>query len=139
MAAKDLAQVPEDPRAVMDSYGKVGAKYATKEIPAIKTLSGPSETFLVTLGAVPGWWRPLLKRTPWFWQGGKDFHALIGMAIMAVSKRLEVPTDRNDLLSKLQAGKDEDARGFSLITSAADLSCLLRVTQWAAKRSLQKR
>ncbi|KAK0244643.1 cytochrome P450 monooxygenase [Armillaria nabsnona] len=108
MAAKDSAQVPEDPNTVMGSYGKVGAKYATKEIPAIKTLSGPSETFLVTLGAVPGWWRPLLKRTPWFWQGGKDFHALMGMAIMAVSKRLEVPTDRNDMLSKLQAGKDED-------------------------------
>ncbi len=31
---------------------------------------------------------------------------------MAVAKRMEVPTDRNDLLSKLQAGRDEQASNF---------------------------
>ncbi|KAK0203125.1 cytochrome P450 monooxygenase [Desarmillaria ectypa] len=106
-AAKDFALVPKDQHAVMSSYGNVGAKHATKEIEVIKTFSG-SSPLVATAGPLPGWWRPLLKRTPWFWQAGKDFDALVGMAIMAVSKRLEVPTDRSDFLNKLQAGKDDD-------------------------------
>ncbi|PBK99824.1 cytochrome P450 [Armillaria gallica] len=108
MAAKDSVPMAQDPHAVMKSYGQAGAKHASKEIEVIKTLGGPSETFLVTMGAVPGWWRAVLKRTPMFWKGGEDFDAITGMAVAAISKRLQEPTDRNDLLSKLQAGKDED-------------------------------
>ncbi|KAK0202481.1 cytochrome P450 monooxygenase [Desarmillaria ectypa] len=107
MAAKDSALVAQDPHAVLKSYGQAGAKYALKEINVINTLGGPSETFLSTMGTVPAWSRALLKRTPLFWKAAKDFDAIVGMAITAVSKRLQVPTDRNDFLSKLQAGKDE--------------------------------
>ncbi len=123
MAAKDSVPMAQDPHAVMKSYGQAGAKHASKEIEVIKTLGGSSETFLVTMGAVPGWWRAVLKRTPMFWKGGENFDAITGMAVAAISKRLQEPTDRNDLLSKLQAGKDEDVRTFSPITSAAGLTC----------------
>ncbi len=111
-AGKDVAQVPEDPLAVMGSYGQAGAKYATKEIPAIETLSGGATT--TTLGVVPEWWRLLLKRLPFFRRGEEDFGALLGMVVLAVSKRLEVPTDRNDVLSKLLAGKDEQVSELNL-------------------------
>ncbi len=126
MAAKDSALMAQDQHAVMDSYGQAGVKHASKEIEVIKTIGGPSQTFLATLGALPGWWRSLLKLNPLFWEGGQDFRDLIGLAVMAVSKRLEVPTDRNDLLSKLQAGKDEDVSTFLSITSASILTCLMR-------------
>ncbi|KAK0202475.1 cytochrome P450 monooxygenase pc-bph [Desarmillaria ectypa] len=129
MAAKDFALVPKDQHTVMNSYGKVGAKYATKEIKVIKALSGLSPLIGMT-GPLPGWCRPLLKRSPWLWQASKNFDALVGMAILAISKRLEVPTDRNDLLNKLQAGKDEDgnlmsseeltAEAFGLLVAGSD-------------------
>ncbi|KAK0475706.1 cytochrome P450 monooxygenase [Armillaria novae-zelandiae] len=104
-AGKDVARVPQDLRAVMGSYGQVGGKYATREIPAIETLSGGSTT--TTLGVVPEWWRLLFKHIPFFRQGTEDLGALLGVVVLAVSKRLEVPTDRNDVLGKLLAGKDE--------------------------------
>ncbi|KAK0244640.1 cytochrome P450 monooxygenase [Armillaria nabsnona] len=131
-AGKDVAQVPEDPLAVMGSYGQAGAKYATKEIPAIETLSGGSTT--TTLGVVPEWWRLLLKRLPFFRRGKEDFGALLGMVVLAVSKRLEVPTDRNDVLSKLLAGKDEQGNpigreelsteSFSLLVGGSDTTSI---------------
>ncbi|KAG7445092.1 cytochrome P450 monooxygenase pc-bph [Guyanagaster necrorhizus] len=125
MAAKDSVPVPEDRSAVMDSYGKVGAKHATKEIAVIKAFSGPSQASRMAIATVPGWWWPLLKLTPWFWQGENDFRAIIGMAIMAVSKRLEAPTDRIDLLSKLQAGKDEDGNPMGREELTAEVLTLL--------------
>ncbi|KAK0192187.1 cytochrome P450 monooxygenase [Armillaria mellea] len=106
-AAKDVAQVPEDLRAVMNSYGQTGVKNAMKEIQAIKTLSGPADYTTAMIGVMPQWWGLLLKRTPFFREGEEDFGAIFGMAVAAVSKRLEVPTDRNDILSKLQAGRDD--------------------------------
>ncbi|SJL17293.1 uncharacterized protein ARMOST_20841 [Armillaria ostoyae] len=79
-AGRDSALVPNDPLAVMASYSQAGAKYVTKEVPAMKILNR---------------------------EGGQDSDTLVGMAIVVVSKRLSKPSDRNDLLSKLQAGKDE--------------------------------
>ncbi|PBK64907.1 cytochrome P450 [Armillaria solidipes] len=123
-AGKDVAQVPEDPLAVMGSYGQAGAKYATKEIPAIETLSGGSTT--TTLGVVPEWWRLLLKHIPFFRQGEEDFGALLGMVVLAVSKRLEVPTDRNDVLSKLLAGKDEQVSNIFADDLVVILTCFIQ-------------
>ncbi|KAK0202491.1 cytochrome P450 monooxygenase [Desarmillaria ectypa] len=104
IAAKGFTLIAEDQHAVMDSYGQAEVRYALKEIEVIKTLGGPSQTFLAMMGALP--------------KSGQDFCAIIGLAVMAVLKRLEVPMDRNDLLSKLQAGKDEDMSTFLPITSA---------------------
>ncbi|KAK0466873.1 cytochrome P450 monooxygenase [Desarmillaria tabescens] len=125
MAAKDSAPVAQNPQTVMKSYGQAGAKYTSKEIRVIKTLGGPSETFLVTMGAMPGWCRSLLRRAPLFWKAGKDFDAIVGMGITAVSKRLQTPTDRNDLLSKLQAGKDEDGNPMGREELTAEALTLL--------------
>ncbi|KAK0435224.1 cytochrome P450 monooxygenase [Desarmillaria tabescens] len=107
-AGKDSAPMAQDQHAVMNSYGQVGVKHASREIQVIKMIGGLSQTFLATLGTLPRWWRSRIKLNPLMWEGGQDFRDIIGLAIMAVSKRLEAPTDRNDILSKLQAGKDED-------------------------------
>ncbi|KAK0214230.1 cytochrome P450 monooxygenase [Armillaria nabsnona] len=121
-AGKDVAQVPEDPLAVM------GLLRSSRS----ETLSGGSTT--TTLGVVPEWWRLLLKRLPFFRRGKEDFGALLGMVVLAVSKRLEVPTDRNDVLSKLLAGKDEQGNpigreelsteSFSLLVGGSDTTSI---------------
>ncbi|KAK0482260.1 cytochrome P450 monooxygenase [Armillaria novae-zelandiae] len=102
-AAKDIVQVPADQPAVMGSYGQTGGKYVVKEVQAIK--GGDYAT--ATIGVIPKWLRLLLKRAPIFKQDKEDFRVIFGMATIGISKRMQVPSDRNDLLSKLQAGRDE--------------------------------
>lgn len=53
-------------------------------------------------------YRPIAKKFPWFRRGDDAVKKLAGIAIAAVTQRLENPSDRDDLLSKLQAGKDEN-------------------------------
>lgn len=63
------------------------------------------------MGVLPPWWRPYVKRfIPWFSKGDQAVKNLAGLAIAAVSKRLNQPTYRVDLLSKLQEGKDDEGR-----------------------------
>lgn len=52
--------------------------------------------------------RPIAKKFPWFRRGDAAVKKLAGIAIAAVTQRLDNPSDRDDLLSKLQAGKDEN-------------------------------
>ena len=59
---------------------------------------------------LPPSWRPFAQRIPWFANGSRAVKNLAGLAVAAVAKRLAAPTDRTDLLSKLQEGKDEDGR-----------------------------
>lgn len=105
-AGKDSAPVPKSQDDVMKSYGNDNVTYETQSIPAVQILNGRGE-FSMSMGVLPAYWRPLVKLLPWYRRGGKDVKTLAGIAIMAVAKRLATPTDRNDLLSKLQAGKDE--------------------------------
>lgn len=108
LAAKDSALVPKSQAAVMSSYGK-SVECETQEIPAVQVINGRG-VFSMSMGVLPAYWRPIARQLPWYKQGGKDVKTLAGIAIMAVSKRLATPTDRTDLLSKLQAGKDEQVR-----------------------------
>ncbi|KAK0501635.1 cytochrome P450 monooxygenase [Armillaria luteobubalina] len=125
MAGTDSVLIAQDSHAVMESYGQAGAKNASKKIKVIKTLGGQSEKFVVTMGALPGWWRAVLQRTPMFWKGVEDLHATVGWAVTAISKRLQESTDRNDLLSKWQAGKDEDGNPMSHEELTAEAVTLL--------------
>ncbi|SJL18071.1 related to Benzoate 4-monooxygenase cytochrome P450 [Armillaria ostoyae] len=103
-AGRDSALVPDDPLAVMASYGQAGAKYVTKEVPAVKILNGRGDYTI---------------------EGGQDSDTLAGMAIVAVSKRLSEPSDKNDLLSKLQARKDEQGNPMGREELTAEALTLL--------------
>jgi benzoate 4-monooxygenase len=107
-AAKDSAPVPKSQSTVMGSYGNE-VSCEVQEIPAVQILNGRGE-YSMSMGVLPWYWRPFARQLPWYKKGGKDVKTLAGIAIMAVAKRLATPTDRNDLLSKLQAGKDDQAR-----------------------------
>ncbi|KAF8652364.1 hypothetical protein AX16_004394 [Volvariella volvacea WC 439] len=105
-AAKDMAAAPKNQEDVMKSYGqKTEAEII--EIPAVQILNGRGE-YSMSMGVLPPWWRPYVKHLPWYRRGQKDVKSLAGIAIMAVAKRLATPTDRVDLLSKLQAGRDNE-------------------------------
>ncbi|QRW02026.1 cytochrome P450 family protein [Ceratobasidium sp. AG-Ba] len=100
-----------------------------KHVPAIKILNDRGD-FSASLGVLPLWARPWAKRFPWYARGNQAVQNLAGLAIAAVTKRLEegLPDEeldeqdveaeeqggvkakrkRTDLLEKLLQGKDEN-------------------------------
>ncbi|EKM77283.1 hypothetical protein AGABI1DRAFT_115220 [Agaricus bisporus var. burnettii JB137-S8] len=123
-AAKDSAVVPKDQKSMMKSYGKEDASIEVMEIPAVQILNGRGE-FSLTMGTLPPYWRPIARRLPGFRQGAQDVKNLAGIAIAAVAKRLATPTDRNDLLSNLQAGRDSEGKPLGREELTAEALTLL--------------
>jgi benzoate 4-monooxygenase len=111
-AGKDMAIVPKhhgNQQAVMDSYGKQGIESEVIGIPAIKIFSGRGE-HAMCIGVMPPYWRSIADQLPGYRFGGECIKYLAGIAIMAVSKRLANPTDRPDLLNKLQNARDTEGK-----------------------------
>lgn len=73
------------------------------------------------MGVLPPWSRPLIKRLiPWYSRGNQSVQHLAGLAIAAVAKRSHAEAEYGaeegksvDLLSKLQAGRDEEGNLMS--------------------------
>ncbi|KDQ19990.1 hypothetical protein BOTBODRAFT_27392 [Botryobasidium botryosum FD-172 SS1] len=99
-AGKDAAPIAE-----IGQSDKAQVKY----VPAIKTLNDRGD-FSASMGVLPPWIRPYVKRIPWYSKGNQAVANLAGIAVAAVNKRLAEPTDRNDLLTRLQQGKDENGQ-----------------------------
>lgn len=89
-------------------------------VPAIKVLNDRG-IYSASLGVVPPSLRPIVKQLPWFKRGSRAVKNLAGISVAAVHKRFAEPSDRNDLLSKLQKGKDADGNpmGRSELTAEA--------------------
>ena len=109
---QDSALVAKDIQATISCYGdsdpnskEAGAKFVS--LPAVQILNDRGE-FSASMGVLPPSLRPLVLYLPWFAKGQKAVRDLAGIAVAAVSQRLAVPTDRVDLLSKLQEGRDAD-------------------------------
>jgi len=81
---------------MMDSYETVNGNSSIEieEIPAVKTLNGRGE-FSTSMGVLPPWWRPLVRRLPWYSKGQGNVKTSTVIAIMAVAKPLATPTDRS--------------------------------------------
>ncbi|KIY49616.1 cytochrome P450 [Fistulina hepatica ATCC 64428] len=122
-AGQDSAPIPKNQEEAFGSFGS-DKEVETVHIPAVKILNGRGE-YSMSMGTFPSRWRPWLKYLPWFNKGKRDVEALAGIAIMAVAKRLATPTDRTDLLSKLQAGKDEDGNPMGRQELTAEALTLL--------------
>jgi len=117
--ARDAAPVPKRQE---DFSGKGAAEIVN--VPAVAVLNGRGE-YSMSMGVLPGWWRPIVRQLPWYRQGSKDVKSLAGIAIVAVAKRLATPTDRVDLLSKLQAGKDQNGNPMGKAELTAEALTLL--------------
>ena len=123
-AAKDLAVVPRNQKDAMKSYGSNKISADVIEIPAVKILNGRGE-YSMSMGVLPAYWRPFVRQLPWYKRGQADVKTLAGIAIMAVAKRLATPTDRIDLLSKLQAGRDNEGKPMGSEELTAEALTLL--------------
>jgi len=106
MNAKDSAPVAISQKDVMNSYGS-GSVNTFVQIPAVQILNDRGE-FSASMGVIPPSWRPWVRMLPWYRKGGKAVQNLAGLAVAAVAKRFTTPTDRVDLLSKLQEGRDDE-------------------------------
>ena len=109
-AAKDVAPVAKSQTNAMAAYGNEEVKVDIEYFPAVKILNDRGD-YSASMGVLPPWIRPLLKKFhPWYRKGSVATANLAGLAIAAVSKRFKTPTDRVDLLSKLQEGKDDEGK-----------------------------
>ena len=119
LKAKDSAPVAVSQQDAMKSYG-TERQCEVVDFPAVQILNDRGD-FSATMGVIPPSWRPYARRLPWFRQGSQAVQNLAGLAVAAVSKRLTAPTDRVDLLSKLQEGRDDEGNpmGTAELTAEA--------------------
>ncbi|KAF8329218.1 cytochrome P450 monooxygenase [Amanita rubescens] len=111
-SGKDVAMAPKhhgSQQALMNSYGKQEINSDVIGIPAVEILNGRGD-FSMCIGVLPPSWRPIVSKLPGYRFGTDCVRYLAGISIMAVAKRLANPTDRNDLLSKLQNGRDDEGK-----------------------------
>lgn len=121
-ACADTAPTVLSQESAMASYGSSAKD--TPEIayvPAVRIINERGD-YSASIGVLPPHWRPWLVRfIPWYRNGNTSVHLLAGMAIAAISKRLAgPPTERADLLAKLQAGRDEEGRPLGAKELTAD-------------------
>lgn len=105
---KDAAAVAVSHNDAMAAYGGEG-KLEVEYLPAVEVINNRG-TYSASMGVLAPWMRPIAKKFPWFSKGDKAVKALAGIAIAAVAQRLQTPTDRRDLLGKLQDGKDDEGK-----------------------------
>lgn len=106
-SCRDAAPVAISHEDAIAAYG--GEKCEVKYIPAVQTINDRG-TYSASMGVLPPWMRPFVKKLPWYSKGGMAVKSLAGIAIAAVSQRLTTPTDRTDLLGKLQDGRDDEGK-----------------------------
>ena len=107
-AGKDIAPVTESRTNAMATYGNEEVEFDAEYFHAVRIVNERGE-YSASMGVLPPWARFLLKKFhPWYRKGSVAAVNITGFAIAAISKRLKTPTDRADLLSKLQEGKDSE-------------------------------
>ncbi len=109
-ACQDAAPVAVSQKQAMASYG--GQECEVTHIPAVQILNDRGN-YSASMGVLPPWIRPLVKQIPWYKKGNKAVKTLAGIAVAAVARRLTTPSDRTDLLGKLQEGRDDDGNLMS--------------------------
>ena len=120
-AAKDIAPVAKSPDDAMATYGDEGANVDIEYFPAARILNERGD-YAASMGVLPPWVRMILRTFhPWYRKGSAASGNINGLAIAAVGQRLKTPTDRVDILSKLQQGKDDEGKpmGRSELTAEA--------------------
>ena len=119
-AAKDIAPVAKSQDDAMVTYGDGGTEIEVEYFPAARLVNERAD-YAASIGVLPPWIRLLLKKFhPWYRKGGITASNVIGLAAVAVSQRLETPTDRVDILSKLLQGKDDEGKPMGHLELTAE-------------------
>ena len=106
-SGRDSAQMVKSRKAAIESYGLEKAQLEYTTIPAVKTINERS-VFAISVAVLPDWWRPLVKKLPWYHGKSKSMENITTLAVTAVSRRLKSNEIRSDnILSKLLDAIDE--------------------------------
>lgn len=104
---KDAAPVALSQETAMENFGTT--KCEVTYLPAVQVINDRG-LYSASMGVLPPFIRPLAKKLPWFSKGQKAVKSLAGIAVAAVSDRLQNPSDRMDLLQKLQTARDDEGK-----------------------------
>ncbi|KAH8101888.1 cytochrome P450 monooxygenase pc-bph [Cristinia sonorae] len=107
-SCRDAAPVAVSHEEAIAGYG-ADDKLEVKYLPAVQVINDRG-TYSASMGVLAPWMRPIAKKLPWFNKGSQAVKSLAGIAIAAVAQRLKTPSDRRDLLGKLQEGKDDEGK-----------------------------
>ena len=110
-ATKDADVVPKRP----DSMNSRGGKEMGSEVvgvPDSQLMGGRGESS-VTVGVLPSYWRPIVKRLPGYKSKNDRMKSLARIAITAIADRIANPTDHDDFLNKLQSIRDAEGKPMS--------------------------
>lgn len=114
-ATKDADVVPKCPDSRQISmYSRAGNEMDSEVVgvPVSQILGGRGESS-VTVGVFPQYWRPIVKRLPGYRSKNDRMKSLARIAIAAIDDRIAYPTDRDDLLNKLQSIRDAEGKPMS--------------------------
>ena len=114
-ATKDADVVPKCSDSRQNSMDSRSGKEMDSEVvgvPDSQILGGRGESS-VTLGVLPPYWRPIVKRLPGYKSKNDRMKILARIAITAIADRIENPTDRDDLLNRLQSIRDAEGKPVS--------------------------
>ncbi|KII96069.1 hypothetical protein PLICRDRAFT_96318 [Plicaturopsis crispa FD-325 SS-3] len=122
-AASDSAPIAVSHMDAMNAYGEKMCETDTTSASEIFINRGEVAS---TLGVLPPWTRPLLRKLPWFNGGKLAIQNLSGLSVAAVARRLaDTQTDRPDLLTRLQEGRDEEGNPLTRAELTSEASSQL--------------
>ncbi|KAI0696280.1 cytochrome P450 monooxygenase pc-bph [Cytidiella melzeri] len=124
-SANDSAQIVRSRVAAIDAYGIKDKELEYSTIPAVKTINERSK-YAISVGVLPTWWRPLIKRLPWYQAKRKAMDDIGTLAVTAVGRRLKSTDIRNDnILSKLLEATDEKGERMGKMELSAEAMTLM--------------
>ena len=124
-SGRDSAQMVKSRKAAIESYGLEKAQLEYTTIPAVKTINERS-VFAISVAVLPDWWRPLVKKLPWYHGKSKSMENITTLAVTAVSRRLKSKEIRSDnILSKLLDARDEKGGKMAGAELSLEASTLL--------------
>lgn len=121
---EDLVKVPVSRSAALKALGEEKPQLEMMEIPAMQTVLQRSE-HATKSAFLPKWTRPLLRYSPSHLRGDKAMKAAGSMAITSVSRRLQMPSGKVDLLSKMVEVRDDGGRPMEGPELSAEANTLL--------------
>ena len=123
-SGKDVVSIAKSQAAALKSFDTEKRQLDMQEIPAVKTVLDRSE-YTTAAAFLPLWVRPLLLFMPVHIRGSKAMERFGTMAVTAISKRLSMPSDKVDLLSKMVEIKDDGGRPMGSQELSAEATTLL--------------
>ncbi|KAI0695304.1 cytochrome P450 monooxygenase pc-bph [Cytidiella melzeri] len=124
-SASDSVQMVRSRTAAIDAYGLEEKVLEYDTIPAVKTISDRSK-YAISIGVLPLWWRPLVKKLPWFRTKRQAMDNIATLTVTAVGRRLKsTDVKSSNILSKGLESTDEHGDHMGNIELSAEAMTLM--------------